>query len=782
MERHNDNIFILQGGRGKCFVCQVDFTSDQNAKQHLSGEKHRKKVTALQLALNRPQAMTFPSVNQPISKALAPDGLASPHTGDALQNLIPVHGNVASTTSCQGFLENLTFQSAALKRGPNGEAYVMEGSRGTCFVCDVKLTSLEHAKSHLNGQKHLKKCSSLDIMGDRSSNNTAGNPAHYLCAQVMPKVNGVYMCTICEVPFSCLANAEEHFVSDKHKKKLAMKKNTTSNLHETLERQGSSNSMLDQTDLKVPVNCDSPFMPLRNPISEGPVSETSIVRPFTVKQDSGKIHLPVPLKATVESQPSGNTQHQFHCCSLEEFENKEFNSQKNLGITGGNLSCDVAEVAKVKNKEVLDRCLSKVSQIVPPHDSSSQTFSIIDNSKQSRIAENQNQNSGLGLSKKSHGEDFNGRGQNKGHLINSQFHNSLNKNNWNETSCHEPVISPRPVYYFDSQLGRGFCNACNVEITSRQLADQHLNGQKHKKKAAHWESAQQHHVRLQPLATSTPVMSHPYPDDNHSGQRSSPSVLAASPGNTQEITSPVQDLQDETCSFNGVRGFCLACKIDISSLQHYNQHRLGKRHSRNRQRYLFSQQGIEHPLYCETCKKGFTGQESAQQHFSSARHKNKVEILGKGGREVERLKDGRMIMCDSQIWYVCDICECPLNTREQFEIHKESPRHKKALESKMAKERIEIVTPNEQRPQDEDPTCSSPVIYLETQQSRRFVLQDQLEREKKDRGSVLESNLQHLSFKPHTVTNSSPIQGKFFTVSIFVAVCLRRLKLNLCLL
>ncbi|RUS77047.1 hypothetical protein EGW08_015184 [Elysia chlorotica] len=786
MEVPTDKIYILQGGRGQCFVCQVGFTSDQNAKDHLSGQKHMKKVSALQFSLNRPQAVAVsPAVNPPtvmmsqhvqhISSPFVPGRMPSPVPGVAQENRTQSNWSAVSASSCQRFEENVSLHSATPTRGPNGEEYILNGSRGTCYVCNIELTSLEHAKSHLEGQKHRKKCASQGNLGKKTGNtgSPVGNLSQYPQAGAMPNTNskGLYMCSVCDVPFSCLANAKEHFVSVKHKKKLAQKENTSYGLLETYARQGSSPSSFDQTDLKAPVPRHSLFVPLTNLSSESPVLETGLIRPFTVKpnpstpsktslDDNTNIqYKPVPMKASLEIQPNSSTKPTFFSYSSQEFEIKEDNSPKNIGITGGNLVCDVAEIDKVKSKEVLGTHTPVGRQMAFAPKVSLDTC-VIDNSKQGKVAPNQSLE--LDYFRRSHGQEFNGTGQNEGHPINNQ---RLYDSFFTTTPPVSSRASPKPVYTFDGQLERGFCYACNVDLTSKGLRDQHLEGQKHKKREALWELSPQTQVMHRPLATSTPAITHPGPQtpDIYPSQHSSPlnpHTVSGSPQENTTRTSPAQDPPDETLVFNGARGFCKACNIEISSPQHYNQHRFGKPHSRSRQRYFLSQKGIEYPLYCDVCKKPFTGQESAQQHFTSARHKTKMEILGKGGREVERLKDGRMIMHDSQIWYVCDICECPLNTREQFEIHKASPRHK-AQEAKLARDKVEMTSHAEERPHKEDSGFSTLLDASEALHSAGSVTQDQLDREKNERDNALESNLQHLLFKPHTVTDSTFTQDSY---------------------
>ncbi|GFR76989.1 endoribonuclease Dicer homolog 1 [Elysia marginata] len=640
--RLND-IFTLRNGTGRCFLCKVDFTSDKNANDHLSGSKHKKNLTNHQRLLNGPEAAVY-APRQHNGIVYAPSRPSPPCVVDAFNNMTLPHRY--GQNSSPGVGENPLLQPATPNRGPNGEEFTMNGSKGFCFVCSIQLTSFEHKESHVKGQKHQKRCLQTGMSGGQSQQNAvSSNPGNSSPSvyDILSNTNGVLMCSLCDVPFSCLANAREHFASNKHKKKVAMKskENMAPCFQEPIMRQESVASSFDQTIPKAVAITDSPFAPLRNPSVERQTSGSvlSSQAPFVsapVGAAPAPLFHPVPLRAVPEPHNPGPDIAPGNAMP------KEINTSKTVGIVNGNLSLNVAE----------------------------------------------------------------------------------------------------------------------VHLTSTPLADQHLNGQKHKRKAATWKCALHDQVMLTPLASSTPC-------PGFEGQRASPPGVSQGPVMPQFATtanSPVQEVQDETCFFNpnSARGFCVPCGIEISSLQHYNQHRLGKPHSRSRQRYLLSQQGKSYPLECDVCKKSFTGQESAQQHFTSARHKSKVEIMGQGGREVELLEDGRMIMRDSQIWYVCDICECPLNTREQFEIHKTSPRHKKALESKLSKAKLEASVTNEYRNVGVEPhiadsgRAANDDAFKPTRSPEPQAL---CENERREQEGILESNLQHLLFKPHSVTNSLSMQG-----------------------
>ncbi|BFZ16226.1 hypothetical protein BsWGS_19265 [Bradybaena similaris] len=203
-------------------------------------------------------------------------------------------------------------------------------------------------------------------------------------------------------------------------------------------------------------------------------------------------------------------------------------------------------------------------------------------------------------------------------------------------------------YHFDGS--HGYCYCCSIDLTSLQHANQHLHGQKHKKRLEQWE--------LTCAFQNRPILQTQQPPD--------PQVQ--------------QHTKDNSYYFNGDKGFCHVCNIELSSKQHAQQHVNGKPHKRTRERVIKSQNGAVYPLKCQICSKIFTGQESAQQHFTSAKHKSRTDVFNESV-VVLNVDDGRVIMKDGQVWHFCDVCKVAMNTREQFLFHRESSKHKRECEN-----------------------------------------------------------------------------------------------------
>jgi Zinc-finger of C2H2 type len=127
----------LNDSGGKCFVCDVVFTSHSHGSQHLVGQKHKKKV-----------------LNTAAYSSTAPEAspLSSHFPSSLAPQLFPVIPRALASSG-----------SMSQPAGPNGEVYVMNGTKGYCYVCSLELTSIEHANSHLNGTKHRKKCGADNV-------------------------------------------------------------------------------------------------------------------------------------------------------------------------------------------------------------------------------------------------------------------------------------------------------------------------------------------------------------------------------------------------------------------------------------------------------------------------------------------------------------------------------------------------------------------------------------------------------------------------------------------
>lgn len=272
-----------------------------------------------------------------------------------------------------------------------------------------------------------------------------------------------------------------------------------------------------------------------------------------------------------------------------------------------------------------------------------------------------------------------------------------------------------PEHTFDEMSRRGFCNVCNLELTSRENANQHLNGQKHLKAKQHFGN------NIQTQEISSPKSSNAVPQKEYafdgmrgycfvcnieltSNQHASQHLSGSRHGkakasqsscfNQTPTTSPQQSPsandksdQKQEYVFTGGRGFCYICNLELTSNAHAQQHLSGKNHEKAKQKVCGSIPSSL-PLTCEICKKTFSGPECASQHFISAKHLQK-EALVKAENPTAPVANREILgavapVIDKTQWVLCEVCNVRLNSVEQLNIHKNSPKHK-AEEEKLAR-------------------------------------------------------------------------------------------------
>ncbi|XP_005108875.1 uncharacterized protein LOC101845957 [Aplysia californica] len=664
--------FIFEGGKGRCFVCNVEFTSRALADQHLSGQKHMKKCQNLRpFDFSRPPA--------PLQRSNA-----------TIQASVP-----SSLEICPS--------SVGGTLGPGGKVYEMHGSQGICYVCNVELSSPLMEESHINGQKHQKKVAALS---GSSVENSGPQPVDASQTQNLLKgmASGkLLMCSVCSVGFSGPQNAQQHFQGAKHLKKLAQL-----NLLGKLSTDFSSDP--DQTEVKevwTPVTQQSMSShsfstsssnktllahslpaPVTDVVTSVQVSEhiasneqnslqlglvlTSPVQ-FTTKPsvDSGERQKPEPVTAAgLEGGRGDHSNSSFQrAISVSSEENVVTNESNVKNQQMDNFCSNLNESPKLKDKDNIIRSISTsdgnsfpVSETSGGFGDSSLTSSITDNwlIGQNRAVGNPESTARTTLSHEGNQQHLPSCSDGHGMDIGQRQHFVIcTKDRVTETRVQQ-VHSPFDVglnsegYTFNGV--KGFCYACQVDLTSLQLAKQHVNGQKHKKKVDLYKQAQ-----------------------TVSGQVGFGQYLPSGAQTPLAPSDSQHDRRDETYYFSQLqgRGYCQACNIELTSYQHCQQHINGSQH--RRRQLKLSEESEEFPLSCEVCAKSFTGQESAAQHFASAKHKQKVDVINEC-KTLEYLQHGRKVRKDGSIWYACDICKCLMNTIEQFQFHKKSPRHQSELQ------------------------------------------------------------------------------------------------------
>lgn len=185
------------------------------------------------------------------------------------------------------------------------------------------------------------------------------------------------------------------------------------------------------------------------------------------------------------------------------------------------------------------------------------------------------------------------------------------------------------------------CNVCKKSFSGVVPASQHYESEMHKKKVKAEEKmvrgglSTSHHCDVCNIFCDTPLMLEKHKDSPRHIATVSKSKQFQNPENVMGfMQSSVQNRQEQTPNitstnkgtekeyiFDGSRGFCYICNIDLTSYAHCKQHLNGSKHAKTKARKNY---GINSPnlhLSCNACKVVFTGPECAKQHFDSDKHK-----------------------------------------------------------------------------------------------------------------------------------------------------------------
>ena len=168
----------------QCNYCNKSFSGVVPASQHFQSATHKKKEETARRAAESggashlmcdvcniwcdtsiilehhkvsPKHLAMVEKNQQMSQSQG----SQPYFGSGFVGTEPV------TQSQDLFGRNLSSEETAQKE------YVFNGTRGFCNLCNIELTSAQHASQHLNGSKHKKK---LNLQSALNMRQTAINP------------------------------------------------------------------------------------------------------------------------------------------------------------------------------------------------------------------------------------------------------------------------------------------------------------------------------------------------------------------------------------------------------------------------------------------------------------------------------------------------------------------------------------------------------------------------------------------------------------------------------
>ena len=300
-----------------------------------------------------------------------------------------------------------------------------------------------------------------------------------------------------------------------------------------------------------------------------------------------------------------------------------------------------------------------------------------------------------------------------------------------------PISFVDTPYVFGGTCGK--CNLCNVNLTSNLHAQSHLSGSKHQKAERQWQSSRKQtdlaagqSSQIQPTHDHSAGSGSPCVFGHADGNLEAPGEhkgvsrintmsvdngLSAPLGSKESFgsvkhclprtpeyftgagnwpvshspnmpvcltsepkTSSVMAPQNQpvVVMFDGSKWYCNACKIDLNSDQHRQQHVDGRKHHCAVDRMNKSNNVTGCPIECEICHKPFSSVDNATQHFSSKKHQQRLELLtdSTSSHQQDPETGAILITKGDKTWFMCHVCKCMMNTLEQYRCHINSPRHK----------------------------------------------------------------------------------------------------------
>ena len=654
-----------------CSICQVPLSGQLNVEQHFNSPKHkaRKLEHDRQAELSgAPPGFNAPPVLTGPGPAAAPASSALPE----LNSFSPLHG----PNSIPGKLISFPGQANQHQQGAWAPSYSqpMNVAQGNVPVTGVDDPQMPQSPESLKFEWHPMKGGSCAVCDQHFQQLEEGS-RHLVSAEHRQREEDIkkQSCDICGVQYSGLASAKQHLNSEKHKKqflytRMGMPGNAPAsgisgtevgggnlpnssgykNLLMSLTSSELSRTMFnihewEETCRKVVFPGNSSVLSVPPMAPENVPSQTSLSQPVVHPQQAPTSAEEKVLQPSLTSSQLSHTMSNVH--KWEESFRKAVPPE----------NFPVLNTPPVTPENVPPQT-SLFQPVMHPQQAQTSTEEKVLN------ALDEDSRSPFPMTQVNIPPSVVGMEASAGQ--------------------HSEALRTIPEYVFDGS--RGICNVCKIDFTSKSHADSHLAGTKHQKARLRW---QPHAMGLQAGASTQ-------------GQALSVaqggSVAQGLPANTNQGTPAVPDPArvQQAYRFDGNRGFCFACKIDLSSEAHANQHLVGKKHQAAAERWTQEGEARNYPLYCDICHKPFTGQESAAQHFLSDKHKKKVALAeGTAAGRKDPTTGALLITRDGQMWYVCEVCKVPLNTPEQFKLHVNSPRHNSEVEKSKQQEHIDWSSP-----------------------------------------------------------------------------------------
>lgn len=225
-------------------------------------------------------------------------------------------------------------------------------------------------------------------------------------------------------------------------------------------------------------------------------------------------------------------------------------------------------------------------------------------------------------------------------------------------STKKPQEDPTDTEYVFSRINnKGYCNLCNIELTSQSHAQSHIAGQKHKKKS---EMLERHRKERKQTDRTWHV------DPVHF---------------TQEAKPTEAQLQTASAAATAyTRHGCAICCLQFNGPIQQAEHIISDKHI-NKVKMLQERPGMDEGLTCNACGETFRDQWDKNEHFENKKHHKQMAFLA------QKLQPDGL----SPELY-CSICDVTCTSAQNKADHERGRKHMRNVENKRIRDQHEALT------------------------------------------------------------------------------------------
>ena len=218
-------------------------------------------------------------------------------------------------------------------------------------------------------------------------------------------------------------------------------------------------------------------------------------------------------------------------------------------------------------------------------------------------------------------------------------------------------------YVFSRLTSKGYCNLCNIELTSQSHAQSHIQGQKHQKKAEQLER----HQKVNKTKYSWHV------DPVHIGISIKPAA------------SQLQTVAAAASAYT--RHSCAICGMHFNGLIQVQEHIASDKHINKVLMLLERQGGVDPSLTCTACGQTFRGPLDQGWHFESKEHNDQLVLVERRRREWDDKDEGNNQpqitnqTPNAPASFYCEICSISCTSQQNKEDHDKGKKHLRNVEN-----------------------------------------------------------------------------------------------------